>query len=192
MQTPCSGTSTTTYKSGHNPAFWYDNLRRPTNTCGLYDVPMSPALDADLDADTLPTVAWITPNRCNIFEWNRGCPGTEAGRFARGDRWLAALLPRLTALPSYQAGRTLIVVTWDEGHAPGMTNRVDCTNPAYYPRHPDCQIPTVVVSPYIVPGTSDARDLNLYGLLGTVQDLFGLPRLGRAVGQTSLRSGLGF
>jgi hypothetical protein len=55
-----------------------------------------------------------------------------------------------------------------------------------------CQVPTIVISPYIRAGATDATDLNLRGLLGTVEDVLGYPRLNRAVGQTSLRPGLGF
>ena len=72
------------------------------------------------------------------------------------------------------------------------TAGADCTSPAYYSRHPDCQIPTVVVSPYVTPGTVDGTDLNLYSLLATTQDALGLPRLGRAVGQASMRATMRF
>jgi hypothetical protein len=192
MPQACSGASTTLYKAGHNPAYWYDDLRTPSNTCRQNDVPLAPALNNDIAADRLPAYSWIVPNKCHIFYWSSGCPGTRAGRIGVGDQWLAGMLPRLLAMPSYQAGRTLILITFDEGRETTQTRRVDCTDPAYYSGHPDCQIPTVVVSPYIVPGTTDGRDLNLYGLLGTVQDILGLPRLGRAVGQPSLRSGLRF
>jgi hypothetical protein len=41
-------------------------------------------------------------------------------------------------------------------------------------------------------GATDSADHNLYGLLGDVEDILGLARLGRAVGQASLRPGLHF
>ena len=69
---------------------------------------------------------------------------------------------------------------------------IDCAAPTYYVTHPDCQIPTVVVSPYIQPGATDTADHNLYALLATTEDMLGLKRLGRAVGQHSLRPGLHF
>jgi hypothetical protein len=54
-----------------------------------------------------------------------------------------------------------------------------------------CQIPTIIVSPYVSAGSTDSADHNLYGLLGDIEDILGYPRLGRAVGQPTLRSGLG-
>jgi hypothetical protein len=192
MPAPCSGSTNTTYKPGHNPAFYYSALRTPTNTCAVNDVPLQPALSDDLAAGQLPAYTWITPNRCHIFEWSTGCPGREAGRIAAGDQWLSTVLPQLTATADYQAGNVLILVTFDEGVEDTNTNDVDCTDPAYSPTHPDCQVPAVVVSPYLTPGTTDGTDLNLYALLGTTEDVLGLPRLGRAVGQPSMRATMPF
>lgn len=190
MPKPCSGNSGV-YKNGHNPPFWYTDLATPTSTCATYDVPLSPALDDAIAADALPTVAWITPDGCHDMHWLSACPHPKSQRIADGDTWLAGLVPRLTALPSYQAGDVLVVITWDEGDGREV-NGSDCTDPAVYATQESCHIPTLVVSPYVTPGATDAADHTLYGLLGDVQDVLGYPRLGRAAGQASLRPGLGF
>jgi phosphatidylinositol-3-phosphatase len=182
--------SAPTYKSGHSPAFWYTDLRSPTNTCKRNDLSMT-ALNADIAADTLPTYAWVTPNLCDDMHWAAACGYPQTSRVAVGDAWLSQLVPRLTAMPSYQNGRTLIIVTFDEG-GEGGTKGADCTDPDYYPAHPDCKIATVVVSPFITPGATDRTDQNLYSLLATTEDILGYARLGRAVGQPSMRPGLGF
>jgi len=179
------------YKAGHTPPYWYSDLATPTKTCALYDVPMTPALDSAIASDTLPTFAWITPDLCNDMHGDPTCPVAQSSRVAAGDAWLAALLPRLTALSSYRTGKTLIVVTFDEG-SEGNATGVDCTDPAYYALHVDCHIATIVLSAYVRPGAVDSGDHNLYGLLGTFEDVLGYPRLGRAVGASSLRGGLGF
>jgi phospholipase C len=189
MPSNCSGATSRLYKPGHNPPFYYTNLRSP-NTCAQYSVPLAPALWADIAADSLPAFSWITPNLCNDWHWSSGCPTAASARVATGDRWLADLIPQLTAMPSYQNGKTLIIITFDEGQ--GGTYGVDCTAPSYYSTHPDCQIPAVVLSPYIAPGTVDRSDQNLYSMLGTIEDILGVPRLGRAVGQPSMRPGLRF
>lgn len=190
MPRNCAGNSGF-YKSGHNPAFWYTDLRSPTNTCALYDVPLATALDSDIQSDTLPALSWITPNACNDMHGLAGCPQPTSQRIGAGDAWLSTLLPRLTSMPSCQAGQTLIVITWDEGNGK-ETNGIDCTDPARYETQASCQIPTIVVSPYVTPGATDGADHNLYGLLGDIEDILGFPRLGLAVGQPSLRPGLGF
>jgi phosphatidylinositol-3-phosphatase len=182
------------YKTGHTPAFWYANLVKPSKTCAKYDVPLAPALATAISKDNLPAYSWITPNDCDDMHWLATCSFPTSSRVAAGDDWLEALVPQLTAMPSYQAGKTLIIVTWDEGDGDdaATSTGVDCTSPAYYPAHPDCQIPTIIVSPYVRPGATDATDHNLYGLLGTTEDILGVPRLGRAKGQPSLRTLLGF
>jgi hypothetical protein len=193
MPSPCAANTSTVpaYKNGHNPPYWYTDLKTPTNTCKLYSVPMSPAMDTALANDALPAFTWVTPNLCDDMHADPSCGFPNTARILQGDTWLSTFVPKVTSLPSYQAGQTLLLITWDEGSGAG-TNGVDCTDPAYYPTHADCRIPTIVVSPYVVPGAQDSADHNLYGLLGTVQDILGLPRLGRAAGATSLRPGLAF
>lgn len=152
---------------------------------------MAPGLDNAIAADALPAYSWISPNMCNDMHWATTCTYPKTSRVAVGDTWLSALIPRLTAMPSYLSGKTLIIITFDEG-GEIATNGVDCTDPAYYPAHIDCTIPTLVISPYITPGATDASSQNLYSLLGTTEDILGYPRLGRAVNQPSMRPGLGF
>jgi phospholipase C len=181
MPRNCSKTKAP-YKNGHNPAFWYTDLQSPTNTCALYDVPMTPALDNDIAHDSLPTFSWVTPNICNDMHGLASCPKPNSQRIGVGDTWLSTMVPRLTAMPSYQQGKTLIIVTWDEGNG-GEVVGSDCTKPSVYATQGSCQIPTIIVSPYVLPGATDAADHNLYGLLGDIEDILGYPRLGRAVGQ---------
>ncbi len=190
MAAPC-GAASGFYKRGHNPAYWYTDLRRPVDTCRSNDVPSASALDQALTNDSLPTFSWISPNLCHDMHWLQGCPTGLSQRVASGDQWISDLLGRLVSLPSYLAGRTLILVTWDEGNGPSQTG-VDCTSQAVYSQQASCRIPTIVVSPYITPGRTDADEHDLYGLLGTVEDVLGYPRLGQAQGRPSLRPGLGF
>ncbi len=190
MATPCQASSSSFYKPGHTPAYWYTDLRAPVNTCALDDVPMSPALDDDIANDTLPTFAWISPNECDGFYHVTACPDASTRRIPDGDAWLQAMVGRLTATPSYQAGQTLILITWDEGDETRGTG-VDCTDPANASRS-DCQMPTLVVSPYITPGATDTTPQSHYSLGGTIADVLGQPRLGREIGAGSLRTGITF
>jgi phosphatidylinositol-3-phosphatase len=191
MTTNC-GPKNTTYKPGHTPAFWYKDLRSPKNTCKLYDVPEA-QLFSDIANNSLPTYAWISPDECSNFYWVTACGGTKAGRFARGDAYLQNVMEKIIATPSYQSGNTVIFVTWDEGNETAQ-HGIDCTDPAVYIGGNACQIPTIVVSPYITPGATDNTDQNLYSLLGTTEDILGYPRLGRAAttATQSMRPGLGF
>jgi hypothetical protein len=142
-------------------------------------------------ADHLPAYSWITPNECHDFYWVSGCSTPQSAKVKTGDTWLRAFLPRLLAQPSYQSGHTLILITWDEG-VEGHTGAVDCANPTYFPTDPSCHIPTIALSAYVTPDTTDASFQSLYSLSGTVQDILAVPRTARAVGAGSLRRGMKF
>lgn len=184
------GPKTSIYKPGHTPAYWYRDLRTPTNSCRRYDVPAT-QLNQDIANNRLPTYAWISPDECNDFYWVKACGGSRAGRFAKGDAYLRSLITRLVATPAYRNGSTVVFITWDEGDET-IEHAIDCTTPVVYVLGDSCQIPTMVLSPYLVPGATDSADHNTYGLLATTEDILGYPRLGRAITQTTMRTGLGF
>ena len=135
MGSNCQKAQTAFYKPGHNPAYWYTDIA--TTTCKTRDVPMT-ALDSDIAADHLPAYSWITPNECHDFYWVSGCSTAQSAKVKTGDTWLSTFLPRLLALPSYQSGHTLILITWDEG-VEGHTGAVDCAT-----RH--ISLPTLAVT----------------------------------------------
>ncbi|OFE14699.1 hypothetical protein BA895_08350 [Humibacillus sp. DSM 29435] len=181
------GASRKPYQAGHNPAYWYTDLRAPLNHCTSNDVPLT-----QFDPDNLPAFSWVTPNQCNDMHYVSGCPGTSATRITAGDSWLSSFLPQVLSSTDYLNGNTLVLLTWDEGEGKGTAGE-DCSDPARYTPHPSCDIPTVVMSAYITPGATDASDQSLYTLLGTVQDILKLPRIkGSATHPASLRPGLGF
>src|SRR5205085_7385958 len=98
------------------------------------------------------------------------CNDTHDCSIGTGDAWLATWIPRIVAGPNYQAGNTLVVLSWDEGV--GTSN----------------QIPTIVVGPSVPAGTVDGASANHYAMLRTTEELLGLPALGAAASAPSLRA----
>jgi hypothetical protein len=109
------------------------------------------ALDADL-AGATPQFVWVTPGLCHD---GHDCPIEEAAA------WLDALVGKITSSRAF-AERGILLIAWDEGDG-GDANLV----------------------PFLAL-TSDGRDGQItaahdhYSLLATIEDLFGLPRLGAA------------
>lgn len=109
-------------------------------------------LDADLAADT-PSFVWITPGLCHD---GHDCAVDVAGA------WLDGLVSRIVSSDAWRSGGMLFIV-WDEGDG-GDGNLV----------------PLIVL-------TEDATATRIetqhdhYSLLATIEDVFGLPRLGAAV-----------
>jgi len=69
---------------------------------------------SDLANDALPAFSFVTPNLCND---THDCP------VATGDAWLQSWLAKILASPGYQAGTTVIFLTWDEDDG-SASNRV--------------------------------------------------------------------
>ena len=91
---------------------------------------------------------WITPNMCNDMH---DC-STQTG-----DTWLSKNLPPIIAWDKANDG--LLIVTWDEADPDNSgTNH----------------IATVFVGPMIKPGVADTQNVNHYGVLHTIETIFGL------------------
>ena len=107
-------------------------------------------LTALTDYRQLPTVAFIVPNVDHDM---------HDGTVNAGDAWFERELGPLVRWSA--AHDTLLIVVWDEGFDLGNT------------------IPTIFYGPMVKPGAY-AEPMNAYVILRTVEDLYGLPALGRA------------
>ncbi len=94
------------------------------------------------------------------------------GTVADGDAWLSTFVPKVLASAEYAAGRTAVFITWDEDD--------DLSGN---------QIPTLVISPSIAPGTKVAQRLDHYSMLRATQEMLNLaPLLGNAAAAVDLRA----
>ena len=99
------------------------------------------------------------------------CHNTHDCDIKAGDDWLSQVVPLLTSGPDYRAGRTAVVVTWDEGAGgnAGQRCRTD--------RDRSCHIVTVVISPTTRPGTRSGVRFDHYALLETTERMLGIRTL---------------
>jgi acid phosphatase len=77
-----------------------------------------------------------------------------------GDRWLKGFLAPLLASPALKD--SAVFVTFDEGEGNVSGGRV----------------PTLVLGPLVRPGARNSQVVTHYGVLRTIEDGLGLPRLG--------------
>ena len=161
--------------------------------CPKFDLPLGTTTQGPLQRiiahNTLPAFALITPDGCHDTGFNKHCTGKlkRAVFLARADLWLRGWIEALTKSPAYRSASTVIFVTWNQG-APATPLGIDCTA---RPAAGSCQVPLIVVSPYVNPGTRVPARLSHYSLLGATERLLGVPRLGHAAGpsgQTLLRA----
>ncbi len=181
------------YRDGHNPAFWFTDLgpaaKGGDGSCAVDDVPADPNMWNDIAADALPSFAWVAPDDCRDMHWMNGpCETvtgqTKAQRIAIGDAYIKQVVNAVAATPSYQAGKTLIVVTWDESNEQSTQAKgnwgIDCSNPAVYTGNKaTCQVVTILVSARLSGGTTSTF-YSHYSLTAAFESNFGLPLLAGA------------
>jgi phosphatidylinositol-3-phosphatase len=160
----CPKADSGTYSVHHDPAPYYTTI---SSDCANWDVPMGTTSSGnflnDLNANTLPTFAFVTPNQCNNMH---DCSITT------GDAWLQSWVPKIIASPGYQAGGTALFITWDEDDLSANNH-----------------IATLIVSPSTPAGATSGVAFTHYSLLRTTEEMLGLPSyLGNAASATSMRT----
>jgi hypothetical protein len=181
------------YRNGHNPAYWFTNLgpasKGGDGSCATNDVPLDPALWNDIGADRLPSFSWVTPDDCHDMHWMNGpCEQvtgkTKADRIAIGDKYVEQVVSAIAATPSYRAGDTLIVVTWDESNELSVKDKgnwgIDCSSPTVYANNKaTCQVVTILVSARLPAGEFSGFTSH-YALTAAFEQTLGLPLLNGA------------
>ena len=113
-------------------------------------VPLT-ALSRDLAAKRLPDFSLVVPDMCHDMH---DCP------VLTGDTWLKHFLPPLLRSP--QLANSAVFVIFDES---------DSADP---------RVAGLALGPLVRPGSVFAPAMSHYGLLRTIEDAWGLPRLGRS------------
>jgi phosphatidylinositol-3-phosphatase len=176
------------YAARHNPFVYFRSLV-DSGACARYDVDYS-RLAKDLRSPkTTPSFAIVTPNLCNDGH-DAPCVNGDPGGLGQSDAWLRREVPAILASPGFR-DNGLLMITFDEAEAvgPDADSSACCDerpgpgsdNPGFVTPGPGGgRIGAVLLSPFIRPGTVSSTPYNHYGLLRTVEDLFGLDRLGFA------------
>ena len=197
------------YASRHNPFVYFHSIIDNSTVCNQNVVPLgdtsgnlpagAPVGTTGLVTDlasvaTTPNFSYITPNLCNDGHDYPCTSQTSPTGSAVGDvdAWLATWIPIIKASPAYlQDG--LIEVTFDEA---GFSDSTACCGETPGPAANSGGngisgpgggiVGTVLISPFITAGTVVSKyPYNHYSSLASIEDLFGLPRLGEAKSVTT-------
>jgi hypothetical protein len=144
------------YATRHNPFVYFRSLL-DSGQCGRHDVSLR-RLPADLrSARRTPSYSFITPNLCHDGH-DAPCVDGRPGGLRSADAFLRAWVPRILRSPAYRRG--LVVITFDE--AEGGDSASCC---GQVRGHGGGRTGTVLLSPFIRPGTVSHTPYNHYGLL---------------------------
>jgi phosphatidylinositol-3-phosphatase len=176
--------ATDQYAARHNPFVYFHSII-DSPSCAENDVPLTD-LEQDLaSSSTTANLTYITPNLCHDGH-DTGCANGEPGGLESADAFLQAWVPKILASPAYRTDG-LLIVTFDESDSPAADASACCGESA----GPNSPLPgitglgggrvgAVLVSRWIEPGSFNDTPYNHYSLLGSIEDLFGLPHLGYA------------
>jgi phosphatidylinositol-3-phosphatase len=147
-----TGASAGLYAKKHEPFLYFRDIVRSAGRLRRV-VPLT-QLYRDLGARKLPDLALVTPNVCHDMH---DCP------VPLGDAWLRHFLPRLLRSPELADGVVFVIA--DEPRF---------SLPAGAP------VPALAAGPLVKPGSRYAARSSHYGLLRTIEDAWGLRRLGHS------------
>ncbi|WP_020659656.1 alkaline phosphatase family protein [Amycolatopsis benzoatilytica] len=171
------------YAARHNPFVYFHSVI-DTPACAA-DVDLS-ALPGDLSSpQTTANLTYITPNLCHDAH-DAPCVDGEPGGLVSADAWLRQWVPQITSSPAF--GRDgMLVIAFDESDGPSSDSSACCgEGPG-----PNAPLPGItglgggrtgalVLSKYTAPGSWNDRPYNHYSLLASIENQFGLSRLGYA------------
>jgi phosphatidylinositol-3-phosphatase len=179
-----------------NPFVYFHSIVDDSK-CAQSDVGL-PQLSKDLqgNGEKFPALAYILPNDCHKGD-EESCPeGTSTG-LAASEEFLKAVVPSIQESFAYKDGG-LIAIT--SAQAPQQGENADssgcCISPDY-PNTPEDesqavstgavketggggQVGMLLLSPLIEPGSTSETYFNHFSLLATIEELFGLEKIGYA------------
>ena len=180
--------ATDQYATRHDPFVYFHYVIDNQAQCSANVVNLN-QLPNDLQSPaTTPNYVFITPNLCDDGH-DAICANGGTGGLAQADTFLKTWVPKITSSPAFQQNG-LLIITFDEsvgdstaccGEVPGPYDQEHNIMPGGIGPGGGV-VGAVLLSPYIAPGTKSTTSYNHYSMLGTIEDLFGLPRLADANG----------
>jgi phosphatidylinositol-3-phosphatase len=175
-------TSTSQYATRHNPFVYFRSITSRAAYCKSHDVPLT-ELAGDLQkTSTTRALTYITPDLCHDAH-DRTCADGGPGGLRAANAFLKRWVPLIRRSPAYQADGMLVITSDEsEGSAAACCGEGAGPNVA----KPGItgmgggRVGALVLSPSVTAGAVSATPYNHYSLLATLEDLFGLTRLGYA------------
>jgi hypothetical protein len=198
-QTPVAGDG---YVSRHDPFVYFHSIVDDQAYCNAHVVPLGPTnpalpvngppgttgLATDLSSiPKTPNLSFIVPDLCDDGH-DFPCTNQPSGASAAADidAFLNEWVPVITQSPAYLKDG-LLIVTFDESGGP-QSDSTSCCNETPGPDTPlpgitgpgGGRVGAVLLSRFINPGTVSNVSYNHYSLLGSLEKIFGVPKLGYA------------
>lgn len=175
------------YAARHNPFVYFHSII-DSPKCAADDVPLDLLTNDLRSVRTTANLSFITPNLCNDGHDTPSCVDGKPGGLVAADAWLQTWIPRILSSPAFTRDGVL-VVTFDEAEPSGSSaDASSCCGEGPGPNSPlpgitglgGGRVGALVVSRWTYGARTNATAYNHYGLLRTIEDVFGLGHLGYA------------
>ncbi|HEX4117029.1 MAG TPA: alkaline phosphatase family protein [Solirubrobacteraceae bacterium] len=190
---PAAGATAPGYQTWHNPFVYFSSVTGSSG-CTSQDAGMS-ALKSDLASKkSTANFSYIAPGPCDDGNPTPCAPGRADGMVA-ANGFLQKVVPEILASKAYKQNG-LLAITVDD--APATGEYADSSSCCGQPKFPNLPAPTgvaklsgsgggqvglVLLSPFVKKGGGLVQEpYNHFSLLATVEEVFGLGKLGYAGG----------
>jgi len=186
-----AGASAPAYQTWRNPFVYFASIAG-SSACASEDVGMS-ALKGDLaSAERTASFSYISPGPCADGNPTPCAPGRASGMTA-ADAFLQKVVPQVLSSKAYKKNG-LLAITVDDAPSTGeYADSSSCCGQPHFPNVPapigaaalsgggGGQVGLLMLSPFIKKGGGLAQETyNHFSLLATVEQVFGLTKLGYA------------
>jgi hypothetical protein len=173
------------YAERHDPFMYYHSITDNLSYCQDHVVNLNQLPSALQSVATTPNYVFITPDLCNDgHNTAPSCGPGEPGGLTQINTFLQTWVPQILNSPAYKQNG-LLLITFDESDTSDASSCCgEIAGPAV--ANPGGSGPgggdigAVMLSPFISPGTVTQTAYNHYSMLGSIEDLFGLPHIGYA------------
>jgi hypothetical protein len=181
-----TSTPTEQYASRHNPFVYFRSITSHPAYCRAHITPLS-ALRHDLKrVSTTRSLSYITPDMCHDAH-DVTCAVGGPGGLTAANVWLRHWIPKILSSPAFRASGMLVITSDESGGGTEGSSACCGEGPGPNADQPGItgpgggRIGALVIAPGLVaPGTTSSRPYNHYSLLASLEDVFGLKRLGYA------------
>ena len=180
-------TAKSQYAARHNPFVYFHSIIDRPKYCKRHVVGLG-QLKKDLgSARSTPALAYITPDLCSDGH-DKPCVDGRPGGLRSVNAFMKRWVPRILQSPAFKKNG-LLIITADESDSPQSDATACCGEKAANTRPPDNAgifgpggglIGALLISPYISPGTWSTTPYNHYSLLASLEEIYGLKKLGYA------------
>jgi hypothetical protein len=182
------------YAARHNPFVYFaDIINSPVCTQRVVDL-SNLSTDLLLSATT-PNLSYITPNLCDDGH-DAPCVDGRPGGLVSVDAWMQTWVPKILNSPAFKTDGMLII-TADESDGP-QSDASACCGEGPGPNSPlpgitglgGGKVGALVISHWTAATTWSTTPYNHYSLLASLEEIFGLTKLGYASASGLNRFGL--